>query len=88
MQEVHDAYLAAVQRQTARFKAVADAFAGTDPQELDDALMALQASQLKFDLDGAALEGSLIAACKVSGVEVPEIVRLELISNGQRTKDS
>jgi hypothetical protein len=86
MQKVHDAYLAAVRRQQARFEAVANAFAGTDPQELDDALMALQASQMKFDLDGAAWEGSVIAACRASGVEVPEFVRQELISNGQRTR--
>jgi hypothetical protein len=50
--------------------------------------MALQASQMKFDLDGATWEGAVIAACKVSGVEIPEIVRLEPISNGRRADDS
>jgi hypothetical protein len=88
LQRTHDAYLAAVRRQAARFEAVADAFGGSDPHELDRALDALQTSQMTFDLDGAAWEQAVITACEASGVEVPEIVRLELISNGQRTRDS
>ena len=48
----------------------------------------LQTSQMTFDLDGAAWERAAITACKASGAEVPEIVRLQLISNGQRTKSS
>jgi hypothetical protein len=41
---------------------------------------------MKFDLDGARWEQAVISACKASRAEVPEIVRLELISNRQRTK--
>jgi hypothetical protein len=37
------------------------------------------------DLDGAAWEEAVIRACKASGVEVPEFVRLGFISNGHRT---
>jgi hypothetical protein len=88
MRKAHDAYLAAVRRQAARFQMLADAFGGSDPHKMERALFALQASQMKFDLDGAEWEQAVIAACKASGVAVPEIVRLELISNGQRTKAS
>jgi hypothetical protein len=45
----------------------------------------LQTSQMKFDLDGAQWEQAVITACNASGTQVPESVRLELISNGQRT---
>lgn len=86
MRKGHDAYLAAIRRQAARFRALADAFGGSDPQAMERALEALQWSQMRFDLDGARWEQAVITACKASGVEVPEIVRLELISNHQRTK--
>jgi hypothetical protein len=86
MRKGHDAYLAAIRRQAARFQALADAFGGSDPQAMERALEALQWSQMKFDPDGARWEQAVITACKASGVEVPEIVRLELISNHQRTK--
>ena len=68
-----------------RFQTLADAFGGNDPQAMERALEALQTSQLKFDLDGAQWEKAVIAACNASGTQVPESVRLELISNGQRT---
>lgn len=86
MRNVHDAYLAAVRRQATRFQTLADAFGGSDPQAMERALDSLQTSQMQFDLDGAAWEQAVITACKASGVEVPEIVRLQLISNHQRTK--
>jgi hypothetical protein len=86
MRSAHDAYHAAVRRQEARMKDVAEAFAGTDPQLLDRALFELQSSQMQFDLDGAQWERAVIAACKASGVAIPEIVRREYISNGQRTR--
>jgi hypothetical protein len=86
MRKGHDAYLTAIRRQAARFQTLADAFGGSDPQAMERALEALQTSQLKFDLDGAQWERAVIAACKAGGVEVPEIVRLQLISNHQRTK--
>jgi hypothetical protein len=86
MRKGHDAYLAAIRRQAARFQTLADAFGGSDPQAMERALEALQTSQMKFDLDGARWEQAVITACKASRAEVPEIVRLELISNHQRTK--
>lgn len=86
MRKAHDAYLAAIRRQEARFQTLADAFGGNDPQVLERALEALQTSQMTFDLDGARWEKAVITACKASGAEVPEIVRLELISNHRRTK--
>jgi hypothetical protein len=86
MRKGHGAYLAAIRRQAARFQTLADAFGGSDPQAMERALEALQTSQMKFDLDGARWEQAVITACKASGIEVPEIVRLELISNHQRTK--
>lgn len=52
---------------------------------MERALEALQTSQMKFDLDGAQWEQAVITACNASGTQVPESVRLELISNGQRT---
>jgi hypothetical protein len=85
MREAHDAYLAAVRRQAARFEMVADSLRGSDPFALERALEALSASQMEFDLDGAAWEEAVIRACKASGVEVPEIVGLGFISNGHRT---
>jgi hypothetical protein len=88
MRRAHDAYLAAVRRQAARFQTLADAFGGSDPQAMERALEALQLSQMKFDLDGAGWEKAVITACRASGVEVPQIVRLRPISNGQRTKAS
>jgi hypothetical protein len=86
MRKAHDAYLAAVRRQAARFQTLADAFGGSDPQTMERALEALERSQMKFDLDGARWEEAVITACKASGVAVPEIVRLQLISNGHRTR--
>jgi hypothetical protein len=86
MRKAHNAYLAAVRRQAARFQTLADTFGGSDPQAMESALGALQTSQMKFDLDGADWERAVITACKASGAEVPEIVRLQLISNHQRTK--
>src|SRR5439155_6038376 len=86
MRKGHDAYLAAIRRQAARFQTLADAFGGTDPQARERALDAVQMSQMKFDQDGSRWERAVITACKASGAEVPEIVRLELISNHQRTK--
>jgi hypothetical protein len=81
----HDAYLDAVRRQAARFQSLSDAFGGTDPQATEQALETLENSQMSFDLDGVQWERAVIAACKASGVEVPEIVRREYISNGHRT---
>jgi len=86
MRPAHDAYMAAVRRQATRLQKVSEAFAGTDPGALNRALEALQRSQMQFDLDGAQWERSVIAACKVTGVEVPMIVRREYLSNGQRTR--
>jgi hypothetical protein len=86
MRKAHDAYLAAIRRQRARFQSLAHAFGGNDPQAMGRALEALQTSQMKLDLDGAQWENAVIAACSASGNRVPEIVRLELISNHQRTK--
>jgi hypothetical protein len=88
MRRAHYAFLAAVRRQAARFQSLADAFGGSDPQAMERALEALEMSQMKFDLDGAGWEKAVITACRASGVEVPQIVRLRLISNGQRTKAS
>ena len=85
MRGAHDAYVAAVRRQEMRFQTLADAFGGTDPQAMEQALEALEASQLKFDRDGAQWERGVIAACKATGVRIPRFVRLELVSNGQRT---
>jgi hypothetical protein len=53
---------------------------------MERALEALGMSQMEFDLDGARWERAVITACKASGAEVPEIVRIELISNHHRTK--
>jgi hypothetical protein len=86
MREAHGAYLVAVRRQAAQ--ALADAFGGSDPQAMEHALEALEASQMEFDVDGARWEKAVIAACKASGVEGPQIVRLQLISNGQRRNHS
>jgi hypothetical protein len=88
MRAAHERYVAAVERQERRFQALADAFGGTDPQAMEAALEALEASQMKFDLDGARWERAVIAACKAGGVRVPEFVRRELISNGRRTSNS
>jgi hypothetical protein len=85
MRNAHAAYLTAVRRQAARFQALVDAFGGTDPYAMERALEALEASQMKFDLDGARWEESVITACKASGMVVPKIVRLQLVSNGNRT---
>jgi hypothetical protein len=85
MRRAHDAYLAAVRRQAARFQSLSDAFGGTDPQAMEQTLEALEASQMRFDLDGARWERAVIAACKANGVEVPEMIRREYISNGHRT---
>jgi len=41
---------------------------------------------MQFDSDGAQWERSVIAACKVTGVKAPMIVRREYLSNGQRTR--
>jgi hypothetical protein len=86
MRAANNAYTAAVRRQATRFQKLSDAFAGTDPGAMERALEALERSQLKFDLDGARWERAVIAACKATGVEVPEIVRREYVSNGQRTR--
>lgn len=86
MRAAHEGYVAAVGRQQARFQALADAFAGTDPYAMERALEALERSQLKFDLDGARWEQAVVSACKAGRVAVPEFVRRELVSNGQRTK--
>ena len=86
MRRANDAYVAAVRRQATRFQQLSDAFAGTDPSAMERALEALERSQLKFDLDGAQWERAVIAACRATGVELPEIVRREYVSNGQRTR--
>ena len=86
MRAAHHEYLAAVGRQEARFQTLADAFAGTDPYALERALEALERSQLRFDFDGVRWEQAVVSACKAARVAVPEIVRRELVSNGQRTK--
>jgi hypothetical protein len=85
MRSANDAYRASLRRQESRMQDVSDAFAGSDPFALDRALMALQISNGEADLDGAKWERAVIAACRASGVPVPRIVRLEFISNGQRT---
>jgi hypothetical protein len=85
MQRAAAAYLAAVRRQGMRFQRLADAFAGTDPAEMERALEALEGSQMQFDLDGARWERAVIAACRATGVDIPEIVREKYVSNGQRT---
>jgi hypothetical protein len=64
---------------------VADAFAGTDSGTMQQALEALQRSQLEFDLDGARWERAVVAACRASGAKNPEDSPQEYISNGQRT---
>ena len=86
MRTADDAYLAAIRRQAARFQTLADAFAGDDPRAMEDALEALEWSQLEFDVDGAKWERAVIKACKATGVAVPAIVRREYISNGHRTR--
>jgi hypothetical protein len=86
MKKAHDAYLAAVRRQQSRFQELSDSFAGTDPRAMEKALEALEWSQLKFDVDGARWEDAVIAACRASGLPVPEIVRRQFISNHQRTR--
>ena len=40
---------------------------------------------MEFDLDGAQWEEAVITECKASGMVVPEIVRLQLVTNGHRT---
>jgi hypothetical protein len=85
MRKAHDAYLAAIGRQRMRFQTLADAFGGNDPEAMERALDGLQTSQMKFDLDGAQWEQAVITACNANSSPVPESVRLELISNGQRT---
>lgn len=69
-----------------RLQDVSDAFAGNDPSALNRALMALGSSNVEADQDGAKWERAVITACKASGVVVPRIVRLEFISNEQRTR--
>jgi hypothetical protein len=85
MRAANDAYRAALRRQESRLQDVSDAFDGIDPSALNRALMALGSSNVEADQDGAKWERAVIAACKASGVPVPRIVRLEFISNGQRT---
>jgi hypothetical protein len=87
MLAANDAYRAALRRQKSRLQDVSDAFAGSDPSALNRALMALSNANVEGDTDqdGARWERAVIAACKASGVPVPRIVRLEFISNGQRT---
>ena len=85
MQRANAAYLAAARRQETRFQRLADAFAGTDPAEMEQALEALEGSQMQFDLDGARWERAVIAACRAAGVDIPEIAQKKYISNGQRT---
>lgn len=85
MRPAHDAYTAAVHREAKRFQGMADALAGTDPATLNRAAMALQDSQMQFDYDGVEWESAVIAACRASGVRVPEFVRRKYISNGHRT---
>jgi hypothetical protein len=80
----HEDYLAAIRRQKSSFQTLADRFGGTDPYAMERALTALQTSQMMMDLDGARWEEAVIAVCNASGIEVPEIVRVKLISNGQR----
>jgi hypothetical protein len=84
MRPAHDAYTVAVHREATRFQEIADALAGTDPATLSRAEMALQDSQMQFDYDGARWESAVIAACRASGVSVPEFVRRKYISNGHR----
>jgi hypothetical protein len=88
MRAAHARYVAAVERQERRFQALADAFGGTDPQAMEAALEALEASQMEFDRDGVRWEKAVVAACKARGVRLPEIVRRELISAGRRTSNS
>jgi len=85
MRAANDAHRAALRRQGSRLQDVSDAFDGIDPSALNRALMALQRSNVEADQDGAKWERAVIAACKASGVPIPRIVRLEFISNGQRT---
>ncbi len=84
LRSAHEAYLAAIRRQEARFQTLAVSFGGTDPHAMERALAALSVSQMTFDLDGARWEEAVIAVCNASGTEVPEIVRSKFISNGQR----
>lgn len=86
MRVANDAYRASLRRQVSRLQDVSDAFAGNDPSALNRALMALGSSNVEADQDGAKWERAVITACKASGVAVPRIVRLEFISNGQRTR--
>ena len=85
MRAANDAYRAALRRQESRLQDVSDAFGGIAPSALNRALMALQSSNVEADQDGAQWERAVITACKASGVAVPNIVRREYISNGQRT---
>jgi hypothetical protein len=85
MRAASEAYIDAVRRQATRLQAVSDAYGGNDADALYRAEQALQLSQMQFDQDGAQWERAVIAACKASGVDVTKIVRLELLSNGQRT---
>jgi hypothetical protein len=85
MRVASEAYIDAVRRQATRLQAVSDAYGGTDADALYRAEQALQLSQMQFDQDGAQWERAVIAACKASSVDVPKIVRLEHLSNGQRT---
>ena len=84
LRSAHEDYLAAIRRQKASFQTLSDSFGGTDPIAMERALTALQTSQMTMDLDGARWEEAVIAVCNASGIEVPEIVRLELLSNGRR----
>jgi hypothetical protein len=85
MRRANVAYVGAVRRQATRFQRLADAFAGSDPAEMEQALEALEGSQMQFDIDGARWERAVIAACRATGVDIPEIVQKKYISNGQRT---
>lgn len=85
MRPAHGAYTAAVHREATRFQDLADALAGIDPATLYRAEAALSDSQMQFDYDGAHWESAVIAACRATGVMVPEFVRRKYISNGHRT---
>jgi len=85
MRPPQDAYTAAVHREARRFQDIAEALAGTDAETLNRADMALEESQGQFDYDVADWESAVIAACRASGVKVPEFVRRKYISNGHRT---
>jgi hypothetical protein len=85
LRSAHDAYRSAVRREAERFQDLADALAGTDPETVNGAEVALSNSQMLFDYDGAKWETAVIAACRASGITVPRFVRRTYISNGQRT---